>query len=680
MFRSKLVELRSHLSRRKSSEKADNVVPSPQISNENQPPYATDGKRKTEVDYSDFNVMGPWYPEPNYFRGKPCIVHKKGRDVYGSYVGHNGILWDRTPGVRLLNVTDGKLLLVDAEETFKYGQYHTCSYTWKEDRTEQDRQVKEIVRRVAETGLVDFLWIDAWCIDQDSDEDKSFNIQLMGKIFRYSCENFIMLLDCRIDSELVAALEYIGLMTATALSDFVTEDDDPRLLGHCIEEAGHNTVHIWMDQMIKECEKLPWGKEGFQPLVEEMLHISSHRWVTRIWTLQEVILAPVNSVIGANWACGYEAFEYGAGVLDWSLKKAEPKWENYSEARELVAGLVRASQPWRRLYHLGKHVRVGEIINRAVGRLCKYEEDRIYAIKGLLPYGDEIKVEYGLANGGAHAAYTLARVCSQYGDYSWAGGFNGSEFPGNTHAIAIPGITMMPRWIGSWQASEAFRSAEIVDAGVVRLGKMCPLESSSSILNATGLYGFDWGLQRSPEGGSFAYVPAAAATLAAFGAGGMANGYLSVRPDREHFYDLAFNVYMTTEEEVYETAGCLYESFYTPNTKLPEASGRVLVEVSRTLERLLPYGCKEASIVRVRRFGDSNGMNLSELFNLIYWPFISDLTGISALVTGEYLEYETFALVRREANGVLRRVGSAIAPQKGRISEFWGENQPVVEV
>ena len=211
---------------------------------------------------------------------------------------------------------------------------------------------------------------------------------------------------------------------------------------------------------------------------------------------------------------------------------------------------------------------------------------------------------------------------------------------------------------------------------------MCPLESSSSILNAAGLYGYEWGLGISSgaEDGSYAYVPAAAATLAAFGAGGMVNGYFPVRPGREPFYSLGFDVHVTTEEEVYEIARCLYERFYAPNTELPEAVGRVLVEVSRTLECLLPYGCKEASIVRVRRFGDSNGMNMSELFNLIYWPLISDLTGISALVTGEYLELETFALVRREAHGVLRRVGSAIALQQRRISEFWGENQPVVEV
>jgi len=166
----------------------------------------TDEERNIEVkvDYSNFDVMGPWYPEPDYTRGKPCITTKLARPIRGKTVGIGSELFDRTIGMRLYDTKSNMLVLVDAEEAFKHADYATCSYTWKHNAVEQNRRVKEIVRHV--TGRARWVWIDAWCIDQDSEDDKIYNIKLMGKIFRYSSQNFIMLLDCMVDQDVAEQL------------------------------------------------------------------------------------------------------------------------------------------------------------------------------------------------------------------------------------------------------------------------------------------------------------------------------------------------------------------------------------------------------------------------------------------------------------------------------------------
>lgn len=180
-------------------------------------------------------------------------------------------------------------------------------------------------------------------------------------------------------------------------------------------------------------------------------------------------------------------------------------------------------------------------------------------------------------------------------------------------------------------------------------------------------------------------MAAAAAILAAFAAGGLGNGFLSVDPNGEAWENFwvagNFTVYDCTKEEVHECAEYLLSSvdLLSPSVEKPESIVRVLKGVARALDKALPYGCRKAGIVRVQRYGENNGREMSQLCNLLYWPLMEDVTDISVLATGDIKGCETFALVRKGPHGIFRRVGIAIALFNGNISEFWGEVQPVVE-
>jgi hypothetical protein len=462
-----------------------------------------------------------------------------------------------------------------------------------------------------------------------------------------------------------------------------------KFLSRLIEEGGHNIVK-WSCDLSGPWEQLSWNHDTFQLLVAAILQISSHRWVTRMWTFQEAVLGANNAVIGANWSCLYEAFEYGVGILDWYYRKHSEEWKETSvtrlEAEFMLADLISASKQWRRLYHITPDIRVGDIIQRARGRTCGLEEDRIYAIKGLLPYGDQIEVEYGHPEGAANAAHCLARVSCRNGDYTWAVGFNMDGFLGNTSAVGIPGITAMPPWIGLWNAIEAISSTEISSAGVIRSGRVSKLEAGSLMMNTAARASFDFLEERLYEPSwKNIHMAAAAAILAAFAVGGFGNGFLSVDPNSETWENLRvtgnLSVYDCTKEEVHECAVYLISlvGLLSPPVEKPESITRVLKGVARALEKALPYGCRKAGIVRVRRYGENSGREMSQLCNLLYWPLMEDITDICVLATGDFKGYETFNLVHRGPHGIFRRVGIAIALFEGNISEFWGEEQPVVE-
>jgi hypothetical protein len=648
---------------------------------------ASDESREftTSFDYSGFDVMGPLYPEPDYSKGKPLSYEKAGKDIKAEIVGYGGTLFDHRIGMRLYHVKTNKLVLVDAEEVFKYGNYTTCSYTWKSDPIEQDKLVNEIVHRVAEMKT-NWIWIDAWCIDQSSEADKSFNIQLMGRIYRYSGNNFVMLIDSVVDEDVAEALGYIGNCAAYYLSTMRSSDDDKRFISRLIEEAGNNIVCGMMDDYREKWDEPEWDNNLFHRLIAAMVRISSHRWVTRMWTLQEATLAQRNYVVGANWTCLYETFEYGTGVLEWYCNMKHKR--EFGNSHPVLAKLVNASRSWRRLYHLSPDITVGEIIQRAAGRACGLQEDRVYAIKGLLPYGDQIEVTYGHPDGPANAAYALARECSRNGDYSWAGGFNIDGFPGSTGAIGIPGITIMPRWIRDWKPNEGFKSALISSSRVDYNGRICQLEPGSHMLNAVA-----WAMLLDKtctfQGDGWEHTLAAASTaiLAAFGAGRLVNGFLGIShvEDKWNLAVSSGRLWVTgcTQEEVNECAKYLSAEVTcgkNQEMKQPASIGRVVFLVSLSLQGLLPDGCKTAGIVRVPRHSQQNGHEMTtQLSNLLYWPLLKDLTNVRAVALGEMTQHETFALVRTGTHGILHRVGSAIALTEGRMSEYWGERQPLVE-
>jgi hypothetical protein len=183
----------------------------------------------------------------------------------------------------------------------------------------------------------------------------------------------------------------------------------------------------------------------------------------------------------------------------------------------------------------------------------------------------------------------------------------------------------------------------------------------------------------------------ACAILAVFGTRKLANGFIPADGGRSsldgmegipfHSWHGDFRLRMCTQDEVYRCAAYMFDFFEgtEPGDYDHEVLKRVTREVDISLKKILPHGCRKAGLVTVSRDGESGTQNTPELCNLLYWPLRRNLEDISVLANGRVFGHETFALVQISPDGVLHRVGNAVALEQGMISDLWEEQEKLVE-
>ncbi|KAF4616873.1 hypothetical protein D9613_008918 [Agrocybe pediades] len=188
-------------------------------------------------------------------------------------------------------------LLVETHRKTK-GHYTTLSYTWGEDQKQKltERNIGTYLREGLPTDLpqtitdaitathnlnIRWLWVDAFCILQDSDEDKLFELSDMARIY---LESYITL---SVLSSFRASQGFLPDSTETSLPFHVSHDKNP---------GGQVGT---MKMLYRIPPRITHG--NFDP--PEPLR-------QRAWCFQETILAPRRLVFfppGAMYSCrGYE--------------------------------------------------------------------------------------------------------------------------------------------------------------------------------------------------------------------------------------------------------------------------------------------------------------------------------------------------------------------------------------
>lgn len=170
------------------------------------------------------------------------------------------------------------------------GRYHALSYCWgSQHRTRPitcDGQslnvtpnLESALKRLRAPDVAQNLWIDQLCIDQDNIREKEQQLVLMTDIYRLSCKLLIWLGDEGEDSR--KAYKIIERLLrldpfASASHNHTGEDLNPRTRGG-----------IGLDQL--KSNGLPGAKD---PGWQELRTLLSRPWFSRIWTIQEAVVAP----------------------------------------------------------------------------------------------------------------------------------------------------------------------------------------------------------------------------------------------------------------------------------------------------------------------------------------------------------------------------------------------------
>jgi hypothetical protein len=170
-------------------------------------------------------------------------------------------------------------------------QYTALSYTWGEPPATETinlngkpfpvrRNLWDFLCQARSDGLEEYLWIDALCIDQTADEERSHQVSIMGRIYSSASRVIVWL---GVYSGLAA--EGLLWITATYLADNLTLDTLPdyeKEVGELFklpywtrvwivqEYVLAKSINIWLRYLKRDGEMFSW--------LFEQLRINSEAW------------------------------------------------------------------------------------------------------------------------------------------------------------------------------------------------------------------------------------------------------------------------------------------------------------------------------------------------------------------------------------------------------------------
>lgn len=281
----------------------------------------------------------------------PDKTHSQPDPIYSTVQLH-----DPQSQIRLVKLLTGspddpiriELFVVDSLNS---EPYEALSYAWGSRDTDVRISVNgrpfsiaaNLVQALNSLRLVDdtrVMWIDALCINQADDTEKSFQVSLMGQIYRNAEEVVVFLGEEKEDSAMV--MQYLNLPDV--------DHDESQSLS---QEAGNEEVK--MGQTVAERRSIQWRIQhcGFdEPRFLRAADAFFKRpWFSRVWVVQEWYLAKRDPrfYCGRVWTTSMNLHNKWKVLHAHLLAEATP----YSGNPEVVADTqIDIEQEWIKKYEL----------------------------------------------------------------------------------------------------------------------------------------------------------------------------------------------------------------------------------------------------------------------------------------------------------------------------------------
>lgn len=227
------------------------------------------------------------------------------------------------------------------------------------------------LRRIRDTMTTRILWIDALCLNQEDDKEKSHQVPFMAEIYRRAA----------------CVIVWLG-----------PEHDGSTSAMEILRDLGENLTMDWETTVIKYSDS--FGDKlnilrNSASLKTSIARLVERDWFQRIWVLQEVFLSRRCSVFCGPSQVKYDTFMRGALYGGIFSRSPHP---------DMLLGFM-----WRRPITLG-------ILNRvASGKKCTDPRDRIYGVLAILEENEEhpLHVDYSLSVPEVYTAATKHFVQTQ---------------------------------------------------------------------------------------------------------------------------------------------------------------------------------------------------------------------------------------------------------------------------
>lgn len=277
--------------------------------------------------------------------------------------------------VRIKSSLVNGLIAAEIEEMTTEADYSCVSYTWglpKDDlrtilingqRFRVRQNLFEFLSHARDYHAGERLWIDAICINQGDNDEKSRQVQMMSKIY-YRAREVLVWLGPR--------MEYVG-HCMRRMKDFENMGDTKMAL------ESSNDSDFW---------------KGFKA-------INSAPYWDRVWVIQEFVTPRDGRIIQGNRSVSFKTFQSTITRFNNSIYRLMLKnWVFGPRGNETFNGYISKIHPlWEKRIErqrTGAHNTDAEWAKLSGSRFCTNVRDRIYGILPLATHGNDLRVDYDL--------------------------------------------------------------------------------------------------------------------------------------------------------------------------------------------------------------------------------------------------------------------------------------------
>jgi hypothetical protein len=263
-------------------------------------------------------------------------------------------------------------------------QFYALSYAWGSPSTTEgilcNEREMQIALNLHEAIQILFspplslnlpIWIDAICIDQKDDEEKSHQVYRMGDVYRRAYKVVVWLGPASEDSDL--AMDSLSWLS-TALPQI------PRPI--CTSEL--------------QKYELP---DQDSPIWPALGHLYGRSWFGRLWTFQEVVLAVDSLVVCGQKRVGSTRLITVGKELEWlCLRLLCFGYQEIDIHRDGIIAMIFISFAREELASIGS-LEPTSLLRIADWKLCSDPRDKVYALLGMTSSSFKNCVQISYSNG-----------------------------------------------------------------------------------------------------------------------------------------------------------------------------------------------------------------------------------------------------------------------------------------
>ena len=254
-------------------------------------------------------------------------------------------------------------------------QYETVSYAWGDTSLRSTIFVSgrsknvpagpgRVLQRMRLATKSRVLWIDAICIDQDNLSERDQQVSIMPQIYSNTRRNLVWLGED--DGFTECALSSMALILERLRQD----TDDYAILEFYL--FNHNSRTRKRAQSPTDLEI----DEG------ALVNFFDSGWFSRLWTVQEVTLAPRSTCFRGNYDVPFEDILRVCGWIHYQSNFL-PKLRNARNRERLIELLTWAGPDHAYTSYINRRPEVSHLLTSMTGFRCEDPKDHVFGILGL---------------------------------------------------------------------------------------------------------------------------------------------------------------------------------------------------------------------------------------------------------------------------------------------------------